>query len=455
MILVRFFEKLKNTLPTTSLFVVSLLVFMASQYKEGVTNYITRFVDFSNYMLAHGVTLFPMVSATEAYPDYTVINTLLIYLFSLPFGKLSVTSLGLPYCIAAALTVVFTYKLAALHDKKWGLFGAVFTLFTWEFLQEVHFLALDIYPAFATIFCFYLVYAADFYRKKSYLFLVPIGFVIGFLFRGPIGLITPALIVSCYYLLNKKWGMFFIFGFISGLLLVVCTALLAWTAYLQGGIPFMKDVLDMQGFGRIVNSHAPRLYFYFTLGVANYSLTVLFAITVLVKKFRTIFRVNQEPILKLLLHLSVWFFIIILFFTIPNSKKARYILSITPAISLIAAYIFVEKSTLFANTIKTLRNICTGIPIVGLIILFLIFIYNFFAGVPLQPNYLGALVGFSLLIGSQKIIKKYFETNPNFDLIIMLFGAVAFLFLNCFIIYPISYHLELLHETEPRFLPFW
>jgi len=440
---------------SVGLFAISLIAFMANQYKEGITNYITRFVDFSNYMLAHGMTLFPMMSAKEPFPDYTSASSGLVYLFSLPFGKLSVTSLGLPFCIAAALIVVFTYQIGALHDKKWGLFGALFTFLTWGFIQEIHFLALDVYSAFATTYCFYLVYASDILHKKIHLFFVPLGFIIGFLFRGPIGLITPALIVCCYYFFSKQWRMFFLFSVISGLLLTGCTALLGWAAYVQGGLPFMKEVLAMQGFGRIVNSHAPRLYFYFTLGILHYLFTIIFAFIVIFKKFKHIFSSEKDLKLKLLFHLCIWFIVIILFFTIPNTKKARYILSITPAISLIAAYLFIEKSTLFTKTIEKLRFICLKMPVFGFIIVLFVYIYNFYAIVHLQPYFRVTMIGCLVMMAVSRFIKSHYATSQNKDVMIMVFGAVAFLFLNTAIVYPINYHLELPGEPDPKFLQFW
>jgi hypothetical protein len=101
-------------------FFMTLAVFMALQYKPAVLNYTTRFVDFADYMLLHGITLFPIAEDLKPYPDYTVLNTLLVYLVSLPFGRVSVLSMGFPSCVAASLMLVFIYRLGALHSKKWG-----------------------------------------------------------------------------------------------------------------------------------------------------------------------------------------------------------------------------------------------------------------------------------------------------------------------------------------------
>lgn len=169
--------------PCSFIFILTFLIFAVLQYKPAVLNYTTRFVDFAQYMLAHGVTLFPIADDLRPYPDYTVINTLLVYLVSLPFGRVSILSMGLPFCVAAALMLVFVYKLGALHEKKWGAYGVVFALFTWSFLDGVNSLALDIYPALFTVVCFYLAYTGEVYKQRFRLLLVLAGLALGFAFQ--------------------------------------------------------------------------------------------------------------------------------------------------------------------------------------------------------------------------------------------------------------------------------
>lgn len=224
---------------------MALVLFMGLQYKPAVLNYTTRFVDFADYMLQHGMTLFPIADDLQPYPDYTVVNTVLVYLASLPFGQLSVLSMGLPLCIAASLMLVFIYKLGALHEQKWGVCGVLFALFTWAFLDSVNALALDIYPALITAGCFYLAYTADLKQQRARLALVLLGLILGFALRGPIGMIGPALVVGTYYLLSRQWRTLVGFSLLSGLLFAAGLALLAWAAQVQGGDAFMQQVLEM------------------------------------------------------------------------------------------------------------------------------------------------------------------------------------------------------------------
>nr|BFD42387.1 hypothetical protein FFPRI1PSEUD_38860 [Pseudomonas sp. FFPRI_1] len=441
--------------PCLSIFLVALAVFMGLQYKAAILNYTTRFVDFAQYMLYHGMTLFPISDDLQPYPDYTIANTWLMYLASLPTGRVSILSMGLPYCIAAALILVFIYKLGALHEKRWGLCAVLFSLFTWAFLDSVNSLALDVYPALFALLSFYLCYATDLKQKPSRQGLVYLALALGFAFRGPIGLIGPAIVVAAYFLLSRQWRRLLVFSLVSGLIFIVAVALLVWAAHVQGGAAFMQEVLMMQGLERIASDHAPRYYFYFSAGLLTYGVTVFFAVIVIARKYRHFFQAKRTPETSLLLYLSAWFLALIVFFTIPNSKKARYILSITPAISLLAAYIFIDKSGVFLAARNWMLRFCLRLPLAIPGLVLVACLYNHFATTPVQPNYLGLFASFMVLAAMRHVIVRQGGEHPHRELIILGFGALTFLCLDGFFFNAITYHLELAKEPTPKFLPYW
>ena len=157
----------------------------------------------------------------------------------------------------------------------------------------------------------------------------------------------------------------------------------------------------------------------------------------------------------MLLYLSGWLLVVIALFTIPSSKKARYILSITPAISLLAAYIFVDRSHLFASTRDKLLRFCLNLPVVGLGMLLLVFVHGLYAAIPLRPNYLGASVGLIALVAVRPWLVRRFSVHPHREFVIVSFGAAAFLIMDMFFFNSITYHLELANEPTPKFLPYW
>jgi 4-amino-4-deoxy-L-arabinose transferase-like glycosyltransferase len=428
---------------------------MALQYKPAILNYTTRLVDFTEYMLHHGVTLFPIADNLQPYPDYTIANTFLEYLASLPFGRVSILSMGLPMCLAASLMLVFVYKLGALHDKKWGLYGVLFSLFTWAFLDGVTYLALDVYPALVTVICFYLVYSADLKQDRSRLVFVFVALALGFTFRGPVGLIGPTIVVATYYTLSKQWRTLLAFLLFAGVTFTAGVALLCWAAYLEGGKSFMQDVLEMQGLGRVTNTHSTRYYFYFTIGLLTYSVTTFFALNVIIKKYKEFFRSPRQPDFTLMLYLTAWFLALLVFFTIPDTKKFRYVTSITPAIALLAAYVFVDRDGAFTRARQGFLRFCMNLPIIGLAMLLIVVIYNWHAKTPLQPNYPAVIGSCVVLAIGRYLIPRHLSEHPNREFIMVIFGLVTFFLLDAFLFNAISYHLELAIEPTPKFLPYW
>lgn len=431
-----------------AIFIVSFIVLMACQYTTAYIDYNVRFVVFVQNALAHGLTYFPMAH-TGPYPDYPIGNTFLLYLAALPFGKISIFTIGIPYCLSAAFTSVLIYKVGALHNKKWGLYAVLFSLFTWQYVYNIHNIAVDVYPVLATIFCFYLVYSAKLKGTNKRLWFLPVALLFGLFTRGPIGLVVPAVVVGCFYLLNKDWWSFIKFSIVAGVLLLLGFALLLLGAYLQGGQQFMHQVWMKEAFGRVENYHKSRLYYYFSVGLLPYIFTLFFAIVVVVKKFKTILRPSSEQ-LKLLQYLVVWAIVMIVGFTIPDSKQTRYILAITPAISLLAAYIFVEVEK-FQITRRVLLKLCFFMPVFGFIIIAGALIHNHYAVTQWQGYLLPAFV---VLLG-------LFVVNVVLARSHMMFrfglGVAAFLVIAVLLLFPMIMHHKIPSESFEQviFLPFW
>jgi 4-amino-4-deoxy-L-arabinose transferase-like glycosyltransferase len=441
--------------PSLVIFIVSFVVLMACQYKEGIIDYITRFPVFAQNMLRDGVTFFPIIHG-HPFTDYTVTNTLLIYLSSLFFGKVSILSMGFPYCVAASLTLVLIYKLGALHNKKWGLYAVLFAFLAWKFADAIHFLALDVYPMLAVTFCFYIAYSAKLQNSRLRLWWLPLGLIFGFMMRGPVGFIVPAAVVFCFYLINKDWKTVLIFSVGSLVLFGFCLALFLWAAYLQGGSKFLSAVIMSEAIQKVHGAHAGRYYYYFLNGLfCNYFLTVIFALVVIIKKRKQIFRAQTSEANKFLLYLSVWFLLIIIGYTIPGTKKARYILPIVPAISLLAAYMFVDVGETFAKVRRVLLRICFLLPLIGLLLVFSALLYNFFATVTLQAHFVSLTVVCLLLFIVGDILTRRFSSHQAYPALIIIVGIATLLLINMLLVYPIGFHLGLPQEPEPVFLSYW
>jgi 4-amino-4-deoxy-L-arabinose transferase-like glycosyltransferase len=195
------------------IFFFSLLLFLVFLPSEFIA-FQTRFGLFAQEMFRHGITFFPQ-TYMGSYPDYPISSTVMIYLVSLLFGHVSPLTAILPTAIISSLTLVLIYRIGALENEQLGIYAVLFALFTQYFIEESRTISLDQYIAFFTALGFYLVYSADVYQKFKRLLFLPLVLLLGFAFRGPIGLVIPAGVLCGYYLYRKEYTHFLKFGFMA------------------------------------------------------------------------------------------------------------------------------------------------------------------------------------------------------------------------------------------------
>lgn len=323
-----------------SIFIGSLFIFILGLNSQEIIGFDSRFYLFAQEMLRYGINWFP-TTYHQIYPDYPATSTVLIFMTANLMDGLNKFTAVLPSAVAAAFTLTVTYAIGALHNKRWGLCGVFFMLLTLAFLKSARSISLDMYPTLMTACCFYLIYSADILEKPYRAWLIFPFLILGFAFRGPIGLVIPVGVVCTYYLFDLKFKKLFVTGLLSLFLLILSVALLLVIANHVGGHRFVQDVLRMQVLGRIDNSFQPP-YFYFVDGLWNYALSFPVACLVLLGGFyyRIANRRFITPEIKLLMKLFGWMVIIMIGMSIPGDKKIRYILPMVPAVALIAAYPF-------------------------------------------------------------------------------------------------------------------
>lgn len=403
----------------------------------------SRFVLFAQEMLQHGFTPFPTVYG-HFYPDYPVTHTLIVYLLSLITGKVTTLLVVLPTAVASSVTILLTYRLGAIYSRIWGLTAVLFELITFEFFILARAPSLDQIVAAATIFCFYHAYIGKIRQTSGQLKWFTIGLIIGFLFRGAIGLVIPASVIGIFYLMNKDYKRMLHSAMLSIGLLALCTFTLFAIAYQTAGADFAKSVWQMEIFGRIdrVVDHA-NFYYYFIYGFTNYAPSFLVALCVLTFLGKQIFSTNdiKDP-LYLLKMSAAWLFIIFVGLSIPLDKHPRYIVAITPALALIAS--FPLTNLLRAPTIQKtqawiLRTssifpwLLCSLSLLGLIFnhaTLSIFDAHFFTGF---------LCGLLILIGGH-FIHEFYKKNETSEQFLIHFiqGSIAVIILYMTILVPIA-----------------
>ncbi|WP_371858227.1 MULTISPECIES: ArnT family glycosyltransferase [unclassified Pseudomonas] len=351
---------------------LALLLFCAGVYQQAVTGFDSRFVLFAKEMLRHGPGFFPTTYG-QPYADYSSASTLLIYLFSLPFGRVVSLSAWLPTALASATIVSLIYRLLAPYSRTWALLSVALLLLSNTFICETRAVSLDQILAALALAVFYLGYAHDHFAAPRRLWLILALLVAGFAIRGPIGLVIPCGMLCSYYLLEGQWRRMLVFGGSALLLLLACVVLLLWLARLSGGPAFMQEVIRMQFTGRLDGSEGssgPLYYFSSSLGnyALAYPLAILTWIGVLLAP-----RGEPDPALKLLRLCTAAGLLVMIGLSIPQAKKARYLLPMLPMAAIVAAYPFQARQGRFLAWLQTaiqgLWLLLPGLLIVGLLVL--------------------------------------------------------------------------------------
>ncbi|MBN3865132.1 glycosyltransferase [Pseudomonas frederiksbergensis] len=350
---------------------LTLMLFIAGVYQQAAIGFDSRFVLFAQEMLRHGPSFFPTTYG-QPYADYSALSTLFIWLLSLPFGQVNSLSAWLPSAIAAAVIVTLMYRLLAPCSRRWALLSIALMLMTSTFVTETRAVSQDLMLAAVAFSVFYLGYAADHFAMPRRLPLILALLLLGFGIRGPLGLVIPCGMLCSYYLLNRQWSRLFGFGLLAAILLVVCVGVLLWLAEASGGPAFMHEVVRMQFMGRMDGSEgvSGSLY-YFTRSLGNYALAYPLALLVLAAVWLTNPR-QAGPALRLLQYCAAAGLIVMIGLSIPQAKKARYLLPMLPMAAIIAAYPFqVAQGRVFEwlrGLMQGLWLLIPGVLIVALLI---------------------------------------------------------------------------------------
>ncbi|MGZ0715926.1 ArnT family glycosyltransferase [Pseudomonas palleroniana] len=349
---------------------LALVLFIVGNWHQAIIGFDSRFVLFAQEMLRHGPSFFPTTYG-QPYADYLATSTLLTWLLSVPLGQVNSFTAWLPTAVASAFIVILVFRLTAPYSPRWGVLSIAMLLLSSTFISETRAVSLDQMLAAVALAVFYLGYAHDhFGAAKRLHWLFPL-LILGFAIRGPIGLVIPTGVLCSYYLINRQWRQLFSFGLLALALLGACVGLLLLLAKLSGGEVFMQDVIRMQFLGRMDGTEGSSgVLYYFTSSMGNYALAYPVALLVLLAIVAG-GRRAPDPALKLVLYCAAAGLLVMVGLSVPQAKKARYILPMLPMAAIIAAYPFqVTQGRLFAWLRGLMLGIWTLLPallVIGLV----------------------------------------------------------------------------------------
>jgi 4-amino-4-deoxy-L-arabinose transferase-like glycosyltransferase len=431
---------------STYLGFIALVLFMLGIWKQPFIGFETRFAVFAQEMLRNGPTLFPTTYG-QPYPDYPVTSTLLIWLVSAPFGEVTKFTAVLPSAFASALVIALTYKLFAQYSRQWGLLAICFEFLTLAFIAEARSISLDQMISAITLAGFYLTNKS--YREGTAL---PLGsllllLVAGFLVRGPIGVCLPAGVILTHLVLTFGRREILTFALSSAGVLIACSATLLGLAMLRYGKNFVNEIANMQAVTRFSESITTPFHYYFTSSFGNYALSYPIAMLVLLgtlfSKLRTTIQHHSKEHTTLIVLLLAWLAIVMIGLSIPETKKARYILPIVPALAGLASYAFISPAFQLMKWIRRcVEVILISLPLVAAIL------------VNVQKTRLAesginilAITGFLCTLFANNIfIAIFYKINEQKRaLLLCVFGSLTTYFVQVVIVETIDLHI---HDTS-------
>lgn len=425
------------------LFVGSFCLFTIGLFNHEFIQFEARFGLFSQEMLRNGLSLFP-TTYNKYYPDYPATHTILTYFLAHLFGRFNILIAVIPSAVTSALTTVLIYLTGCLRSKKWGLYAALMALLTFNFVTEARTISLDQFTTTATALAFYCCYSADILQKPQRLYLLPIALFYGFIFRGPIGIVIPTSIVLSYFLLDKKFREFALFAPIALLIFVLCIIGLLSAAWHTGGGELVHQVIRMEALGRLDSTVSVPFYYYFTSSLYYYALSYPLAILIIIFYGKNIISPRQNADFILLRYLTAWLLIILIGLSIPSDEKARYILPITPAIALIASYLFINTNHYkILDTVRgALIKALAYLPILALISYIIILIY---VGIKSIDFGLHSFLAVSMFIIESFLGIYLYRTllpSDKKNMTILSIGVITLVSICVFIIQPIDIHFN-------------
>lgn len=417
-------------------FLIGLGLFTLGLSQQEIIGFETRFYFFILEMWRHGTTSFPTLYH-HPYPDYPASGIILSYWASLLLGELNKLTVIFPSAVAAALTLMLTYSIGALQNRQWGYGAVCFLLLTNIFIIEARSISLDQYVTVVTAASFYLVYSAKVLQKPARIKWLAGLFILGFAFRGPIGLLIPAAVAGGFYVIERNYKNILWVIFSATLAFGVASIIWLSAAYYFGGAQFMLQVLTAEMIGRIQDVKAEPFYFYWLECLGSFAITYPLAILLLGCLRRKLFLQTNE--MQLLRHLIAWVCIILIGLSIPADKKSRYVLAIAPAFALINAYLFAVKSHFFTGGMLKLRHMvywfCYFLPTICFFSLAILIFYK-----P-SLNYSLTLMNLAIL---QMILIGYclYRQTYKLELTALTVAAATFMVINIGLIEPINLDLN-------------
>lgn len=299
-----------------------------------------RYAEIARVMLAKGEWIIPTING-DLYTDKPILYFWLVLLGSKLTGSVNEWTVRFPSALSALGLVLTTYFLARdLISPKVGFRAAIIFATSARVLWEGRWAHTDMpFTLFFTL-SLYFFSRALFKEGDRKDFLLAYGFMgLATLTKGLIGIVLPGLVLLVFVAIKGEWRAIFQWRIPSGIgvfLLIAAPWFVLVGLATEGR--WLKDFILTHHVQRYTSGfgHREPFYYYFMnfpLDFLPWTIFVLPAIFAYGSRMRLL----KEPIPLFLL---LWFFVIFLFFSFSDTKRALYLLPAFPPAALFVACYF-------------------------------------------------------------------------------------------------------------------
>ncbi len=300
-------------------------------------------------------------------------------LVSLPSGEVTEWSARLPVALSGIGIIIMTFMFfAGRVSNRQNLIAALLLLTSFEMHRSSMEARVDMPLTFFMLCGMYLLYKRYENGMKGYSIPIVLSLSAAFLIKGPVGAVLPLGIYGLFLLYKRiNFGKIFIDAATLGLFTLILPGIWYFAAYKTGGQEFI-DTIYTENMARMTGAedtgHKGPVYIhivYLLMGFIPWGILLLLSLFNIKKAYkkedknilaslRDKFN-NQSAIVQYTWIAAVT---VILFYSIPTSKRPVYTLPSYPFFAILFAQWF---SYLIDNKKKTVSIVCLFLSIIAFI----------------------------------------------------------------------------------------
>ncbi|MBI2985914.1 MAG: glycosyltransferase family 39 protein [Deltaproteobacteria bacterium] len=300
-----------------------------------------RYAEIARIMFAKGEWIIPTVNG-DLYTDKPILYFWLVLLGSKLAGGVNEWTVRLPSALSALGLVLTTYALGRdLFGARIGYIAAIVLATSARVLWEARWAHTDMTFTFFFVLSLYFFSRALLRKGKPGEFLLAYGLAaLATLTKGLIGIVLPGLIVLAYVALRREWRVVSEWRLPSGILvfLLIAAPWFAWVSQATDG-RWLREFIFTHHIQRYTSGlgHRQPFYYYLLTFPADFLPWTVFLVPA-IWAYRSRLKLLNEPGA---LFLFLWFFAILFFFSLSDTKRDLYLLPLFPPAAIFMACYFV------------------------------------------------------------------------------------------------------------------